>query len=295
MDMDSENDCLYSCAEHNEGSVIAKYSLPDGELCSEFGDNGMLRYGASQGFSGKVNTIIYDPVNERVVVFGEYNHVDGDKDIFAYGLLADNGNPDPTFGVGGLSSVRSASSKDYLTSAILQTDGRYYIGGYTNLAGEYDFYVGRLTAKGLADNTFGVNGLVLTNIGSRDHVHAIALSPAEDVLFAAGLVRESGDKAMAVVAYQAEINTASHNRLSLESGRSARLFPNPAKDKVTVETGEDGNHRLQVFDVAGNELIDREFTGFRYDLDIDLFCSSVYIIKISTAGVQVTTIKLIKH
>jgi len=286
---------LYACAEHNKGSVIAKYSLPDGELCPEFGDNGMLRYGPSEGFSGKVNAIIHDAEKERLVLFGEYNHVEGDKDIFAYGIHADDGSPDPTFGVAGLSSLRSASSKDYLSSAILQSDGRYYIGGSTNVAGEYDFFVGRLTSNGFADNTFGTNGLVLTDIGPREHINAIALSPGEDVLYAAGVVKETENDAMAVVAYHTEFHTATLKKLPPGTGPSAKLFPNPATDKVTVETGMEGSHRVQVFDVAGNEIFIRDFTGYRYILDTELFLSSVYIIKISTPGVQVSTFKLIKH
>jgi hypothetical protein len=221
--------------------------------------------------------------------------LEGDKDIFAYCMHADDGSPDLTFGVAGLSSLRSATSKDYLSAAVLQSDGRYYIGGCTNVAGDYDYFVGRLTPNGFADNTFGTNGLVITDIGPLDNINAIALSPGEDVLYAAGLVKEAGDDAMAVVAYHTGYNTATRSKQLPETGHSTRLFPNPATDKVTIEAGMEGTHRIQVFDLAGNELYKKDFFGDRHVLDIAPLRSSVYLIKITTPGEQVSTFKLIKH
>jgi len=296
IDIDSENSCLYACAYYSEGAIITKHRFPGGELCPDFGDDGILIYGLSEGFSGKVNTIIHDPENNRIVLFGEYNHVEGDKDIFAYCLNADDGSPDPAFGVAGLSTLRSATSKDYLSAAIRQSDGKYYIGGYTNVAGDYDFFLGRLTTNGFADNTFGTNGLVLTDIGPREYINAIALSPNEDVLYAAGMAEETpGDDALMVTAYHTGYHTATNIELIPETGRCTLLFPNPSGGKVTIETGREGSYRVQVFDLAGNEYLRREFSSKRYVLDIEQLRSSVYLVKITTSGEHVSTLKLVKH
>lgn len=296
IDIDSENSCLYACAYYSEGAIITKHQFPGGELCPDFGDDGILIYGLSEGFSGKVNTIIHDTENNRIVLFGEYNHVEGDKDIFAYCLNADDGSPDPTFGVAGLSTLRSATSKDYLSAAVRQSDGKYYIGGYTNVAGDYDFFLGRLTPNGFADNTFGTNGLVLTDIGPREFINAIALSPKEDVLYAAGMGEETpGDDALMVAAYHTGHHTDTRIELIPETGHSTLLFPNPTGGKVTIETGRAGSHRVQVFDLTGNEHLEREFCGDRYVLDVGQLRSSVYLVKITTSGEHVSTLKLVKH
>lgn len=295
MDIDSENNCIYACAYYSEGSVIAKYRLPGGEPCTEFGNDGVLVYGPAEGFSGKVNTLLHDPEKGRIVLFGEYNHVEGDKDIFAYGMHADDGSPDPTFGVAGLSTLRSATSKEYLVAAALQSDGRYYIGGYTNVAGDYDIFLGRMTPDGFADNTFGTSGLVLTDIGPRDYIHALALSPDEDILYAAGVKVDSEDDAMIVAAYHTGYLTATNTEWMPEPGPSALLFPNPAAGRITIETGQSGLQRVQVFDLTGKEHLRREFHGKRYILDIEELRSSAYLVKITTSGDQVHTFKLIKQ
>jgi len=297
IDIDSENHCLYACAYYSDGSIIAKYHLPDGELCPEFGNSGILIYGPSEGFSGKVNAINHDSEEGRIVLFGEYNHVDGDKDIFACCLNADDGSLHLSFGAGGWTSLRSATSKDYLSAAIRQSDGKYYIGGYTNLTGDYDFFIGRVNPNGFADNTFGINGLVLTDMGGRNFINALALSPEEDVLYAAGLYEETpGDDAMAVAAYHTGYVSESGLGLQESATEPVHAFPNPVTDHLLlkVKHPRDLSSSYQLFDNCGRMLISEKVMGNECTIPMEQQASGIYFLKVMTRGKVVRTIKIIK-
>jgi len=295
IDIDSENGSLYACAGYSDRSIVLKYQLPGGEPDPDFGGCGIVSYAESEGFLGDINSIIYDQESRCLILFGEYMHAEGDYDIFACCLNADDGSLHPSFGAGGWTSLRSATSKDYLSAAIRQSDGKYYIGGYTNLSGDYDFFIGRMNPNGFADITFGINGLVLTSMGGRNIINALALSPQEDILYATGLLDEGGGNTMVVAAYHTGYHGSTRIDPQPGTDRPVVLFPNPARGKVTIQTGTEDSHRVQVFDLSGNQLFERTFYGCHHDLHLESLPISVYFIKITTPGKQAETFKLIKH
>lgn len=295
IDIDSENNCLYACAYYSVGTIITKYHLPDGELCPEFGNSGILIYGPSEGFSGKVNAIIHDGEEGRIMLFGEYNHVDGDKDIFACCLHADDGSFDHTFGVAGWSSLRSATSKDYLSAAVRQSDGKYYVGGYTNLSGDYDFFIGRINPDGSADNAFGINGLLLTHMEGRNFINALALSPQEEILYAAGVLEETDGDAMVVAAYHTGYHTATGKRLPTEAGSSTILFPNPAKEWVRIHTEQPGQHRVRILDMTGKMLFSEILPDGVTELNLEFLLPAVYLMQVTLPDKQIMTCRLLKY
>jgi hypothetical protein len=69
----------------------------------------------------------------------------------------------------------------------------------------------------------------------------------------------------------------------------------PAKDYVTVNTGEGGLMLAQVFDIAGHELFKTSSAGAMLTLSLKTLSPSVYFVRILKAGNQLKTFMLIKQ
>lgn len=103
--------------------------------------------------------------------------------LFSYSLFAQDGVLDLTFGNNGMvSSVFPGRNFTVLgkgNSSILQPDDKIIVVGAvknTQAPFQQDFAVARFNADGTLDNTFGTNGLVVTDMGSDDEIaSAVAL------------------------------------------------------------------------------------------------------------------------
>ena len=73
------------------------------------------------------------------------------------------------------------------TSVALQADGKIVVGGYTNTTGTgiaSDFAVARLNPNGSLDTTFNGTGKWTYNLGSDEHVNAVAIQPDGKIVLA---------------------------------------------------------------------------------------------------------------
>jgi uncharacterized delta-60 repeat protein len=144
--------------------AVARYT-PAGTLDTSFGNSGKV--GMPNG--GTVLT----PAGGGA--FGQSVAIQPDGKIIVAGGINDNfglvryttsGNLDTTFGNGGIVST-PIDSESYGYSVAVQSDGKIVVAGGTYL-GYYDFYefaVVRYTASGALDTTFGMGGIVVTNVG----------------------------------------------------------------------------------------------------------------------------------
>jgi uncharacterized delta-60 repeat protein len=89
------------------------------------------------------------------------------------------GSPDPTFGIGGVTTTDFAGNIDVVRGLALQPDGGLVVGGITTkvVSGitNQNFGLARYRPDGSLDQTFGVGGRVVTDFGSADEIHGIAL------------------------------------------------------------------------------------------------------------------------
>ncbi len=296
MAVDNVNMDMYIAANLYEGgALLLKMNLPGGTPDTDFGDDGILSFTSAEGFEGTIKSLVLDMSDTTLTAFGDYPHPAGDQDIFAYRVNAVNGVADSTFGVAGFSSLRIPEKYEAIFSAILQSDGKYYFGGSSNYLDESDFFLGRINHNGIGDTSFGTNGLQLTPRGSKEGIKSLALNEAEDMLYAAGASGENDSEyKIMVAAYhtvegaeQPPVNTVeNHNNLM-------HLFPNPSSGSVTVETGTTGPQQLQVFDLTGNTLINKNFLGESCELNLEMLQPSVYFVRVTLPDGQVSTSKLI--
>ncbi|MGH8975843.1 MAG: hypothetical protein ACRD0C_21870, partial [Acidimicrobiia bacterium] len=105
------------------------------------------------------------------------------------------GEPDPTFGLGGIVTTDfDDSSYDHAFDVLLQPDGRIVLGGYSTSAGgpgsnvlfgADQLALARYTAEGLPDFSFGRQGEVVVDAGSLDEeIRAMALTPQGNIVVA---------------------------------------------------------------------------------------------------------------
>lgn len=115
-----------------------------------------------------------------------------------------DGTLDTTFGINGI--VPGQFGNVRVEDVLLQPDGKIvFIGGANPLwnMGPADFAVVRYNSNGTLDNTFGVNGVVVTSIGgSRDSAYAGVLLPDGKILAIGGtLGTETSPGALDLVRY----------------------------------------------------------------------------------------------
>lgn len=296
MAIDNKNSSLYvsGIMQYQMKTFIAKYDLASGNLDTDFAQDGIL---IDTNFLGICTTLVLDTVSNTITAFGSYDPGDTDMDVFAYRIHANDGTTDVSFGLGGWATIRSAGSNEYLSSAILQSDGKYYYGGNTNIMGTEDFFLGRLTPNGYADTAFGNNGVVIDQLEYDQYLKDIALSPAEDMLYAAGAIDAPGVSGNSIMV--AAYHTGNESELSISTdynhGSAIACFPNPTAGLVTIETEGADLFQIQVFDIAGRELITKNYTGKRVDLDLEFLQSSIYFLRVTMHDKQMKTIRLIKQ
>jgi uncharacterized delta-60 repeat protein len=86
------------------------------------------------------------------------------------------GQLDTSFSGDGIATVPGGGANDEAYAVLALNDGKTLIGGSAYVAGDTDFLVSRLNTDGTLDSTFGVNGVVLTRVGSSlDRVYSLAV------------------------------------------------------------------------------------------------------------------------
>ena len=74
----------------------------------------------------------------------------------------------------------------------------------------------------------------------------------------------------------------SMNTISLDLGIneiSFDLFPNPARDKLTIKSPSHDN-RIKLFDITGNLLFSKKFYYDSFSLNISSLSSGIYILRL---------------
>lgn len=147
----------------NTDFAVARYNS-DGSIDGTFGVNGIASFDVGET---DVPVGIEIQNDGRIIVGGNTTWNNGVKSSFAFLRLTSAGQLDATFGLNGYSLVTGSASFEQLNDFKLD-DGDSIIGaGYQNR--EYHAWRGltvKLTADGLADSSFGMNGKVTHQFSS---------------------------------------------------------------------------------------------------------------------------------
>jgi hypothetical protein len=85
LEIDNENNKLYVCGtlDIEEGSILAKYNLPDGSPDKEYSEDGVLVFSEESGVN--IRSIVLDTSENTLALFGNYLPSVEDDDFLPYG------------------------------------------------------------------------------------------------------------------------------------------------------------------------------------------------------------------
>ena len=177
--------------------AIARY-LIDGGLDYSFGKNGIVL--TRMGANSQARSVIIQS-DGKIIAVGTTNTKETNKNI-AIARYTKNGVLDTSFGVNGINSVSIGALDDYAYSAALQRDGRIVIAAHTNNGSNFDVALLQFTENGLLDMSFGTDGIVVTDIGSKnDELYDISIQDNGKIVAVGASQDENGFYNVLMVRY----------------------------------------------------------------------------------------------
>jgi len=158
--------------------AMARYH-PNGMLDSTFDNDGIVTTDID-GFNDYGDAMELQSDGKIVMAGYSYNGINTSLATIRY---KSNGSLDNTFGVNG--KVKTQVGNIYLDgqSLCIQNDNKIIVSATTVLPGNiYDVLMTRYNTNGTHDSTFGVNGIVTTDICYTDHSYSINLQADGKIL-----------------------------------------------------------------------------------------------------------------
>ncbi len=162
--------------------LVARFN-PDGTKDETFGFFGFNIVDFA-GFSDYGNAMALAPDSKIVVAGSVWN---GIRYVVGVARFTSEGVLDSTFdGDGRVITEGTMQQPNWVTAVVVQPDHKIIIGGYVNaFEPNADFGLMRFIENGNIDDTFGSQGVTITDMGGRDSLNALALSP-DGWIYAAG-------------------------------------------------------------------------------------------------------------
>jgi len=259
----------------------------NGNLDSSYGSNGISLIDLND-YEEARDLIIQ---TDGKIILAGYGRPSIDED-FTIVRLMPNGQLDATYGIGGISVTDVASSDDEIYSMCLQPDGKIIVGGRSNNGSNFDFALARFQINGNIDSTFGINGMVTTDIlMANDYGYGLALQTDGKIVFA-GTTNPGSDADFAVARYFSGLVGQSQ----FDIPEQLHIYPNPAQDLVFIESaGCLEGSTIQLLNAQGEVVYKNEGSSTTsYSINISTLSTGVYYLSIFQGGRYYST-KLIKN
>lgn len=183
----------------NESNIFSGSFYVTEDLDTSFGQNGLALYDdAPSGFDEEAFGSALQEDGKIVIVGRQYNGINDDVLVQRY--LPD-GILDPAFADNG-TLIFDSGNHEIAYSVVLQSDGKILLSGYINEygSGNENLLLIRLNTDGTYDTSFGVDGIVTTNLSDYgEYSYAMALQN-DGKMVIAGEVSVGGTDIQAFVA-----------------------------------------------------------------------------------------------
>ncbi len=217
-------------------AAIMRY-LANGTLDNTFGTNGVVETSV-RGYYDVINSVVQQP-DGKIIATGNstINGSGGATTAFLLMRYDSLGNLDNSFNGNGKLIKNLGNRDDKCYKAILQTDGKIVVGGYTTNANiNLDFAMYRANSDGTDDYNFGSGGVVTGNFifnssNFNDHGQMIAMQP-DGKLIIAGYSALSGAGSFAFIRFTNQINVGVANLEADE--QQLMVYPNPTTNQLIV-------------------------------------------------------------
>jgi len=245
----------YSTASGNPDFALARYN-PNGSLDTTFSGDGLLTtdFASGDDFANAVAV----QADGKIVAAG-YTTASGNPD-FALARYNPDGSLDTTFSEDGKLTTAFGSDHDIARAMALQADGKIMVAGYAYNGSNNDFALARYNPDGSLDTTFSDDGLLITDFGSSDRAHALALQ-ADGKIVAAGYAWNGSNYDFALARYNPD---GSLDTTFSEDGKLTTAFASGNEDAHAVALQPDG--KIVAAGYAYNGITD-DFALARYNPD----------------------------
>lgn len=293
-------------ALQNDGKVVlagsqAESGFPENVIVVRLTANGML----DQTFNGTgwVNLMLSTGIDRpsdmivlpdgRILVVGiAANQSVTSLEAFALRLMPD-GSYDNSFGTNGLARYDIGTGDDYASAVVLQPDGKAIIGGGTNdnstILNE-DFLLLRINEDGSIDQSFGNNGVVVTEISSSyERIIDMELQ-TNGKLIVAGTAKIGSSEEAALARYHTGLNISVNevDEIPLFSA-----FPNPAIDHLSI-SAKVKLQTIELIDALGRSVLSFAPNAGQLQIDIASLPNGIYLFR-ATDGKRVTSQRFVKE
>jgi uncharacterized delta-60 repeat protein len=206
--------------------------LTDGSLDSSFNHTGIAYTNSNLPGLLYCKTMCLKP--DGRVLLGGY------ADSIAIVQFDTSGQLDNSFGTNGVIKLNPVGK---VTKMLLQPDGKILLA--TNPDGfpypDTCYTIYRLYSNGSLDNSFGINGKVLTKVANAStSVWTMGLQPDGKLLATGTYLSGSSTGILTMVRYNPNATTTVSD---INPGEQITLFPNPANDYIYIKT--DSNHPIR--------------------------------------------------
>jgi uncharacterized delta-60 repeat protein len=160
------------------GSSSFRFSMiklkTDGSLDENFGPGGKVTTIVG-GMPGNDNCLAIDVQSDgKIIAVGEGTNAATASDVVV-ARYTTGGQLDNSFANGGLYVADLNGAFDQASSVSVLNNGKILIGGNTNVAGQQQLFVARLTQSGALDGSFGTGGQTTIAAGNEAYAYAMAL------------------------------------------------------------------------------------------------------------------------
>ena len=146
-----------------KGLSMTRY-LQNGEMDNEFGNYGVI-HRVTMDLEGEANSVVIQKDNKIVVAGYSISPATNNEEITLI-RFTENGNVDKSFGNKGFIVTEVSSEKDNAESVAIQRDGKIVVVGSTDHKPTTDIVLIRYNENGSIDYSFGINGIVITDLNS---------------------------------------------------------------------------------------------------------------------------------
>jgi len=174
---------VYTLTSDFDEFAVTRYNT-DGSLDVSFGTGGQVTTSFGAGTKNWINSI--ELQNNGKIVAGGFSN-----DLVALAGYNPNGTLDLTFGTNGLVTTMIPNTTQGLINALaLDADGSIFAGGFSVDAFSNSTLV-KYDSLGIPDDTFGVNGILVTQISPEQDGITDILIQADNKLLVAGSTSEN--------------------------------------------------------------------------------------------------------
>lgn len=248
--------------EYGYSGIISRVN-PDGSLDALFGSNGYL-YVCNKAFACFLRAYALQPDGKIVTLSNTYPHYDYPINQLWLERFLPNGQHDSTFGTNGAVVIARADHFDLFDitarSLAIKPDGKIVISA-TKANG---FFMAQFSKNGVADNTFGVNGVITPTTAYDGNISTFIALPNNKLIAASTYAKGDGTTGTDLIQYTADGKidlTFGSNGVALLS--NTNLNPGNAtalaiqNNKLLVYTEDAGQN--VVYRCLANGSIDNSF------------------------------------